>query len=35
MSCGWDVKWLAFTKESDGANFQSKRLGIDEEMDFF
>jgi hypothetical protein len=35
MSCGWDVKWLAFTKESHGANFQSKRLGIDEEMDFF
>jgi hypothetical protein len=32
MSCGWDVKWLVFTKERHGANYQSKRLGIDKEM---
>jgi hypothetical protein len=35
MSCGWDVKWLAFTKERHGANYQSKRLGIDKEMKVF
>jgi hypothetical protein len=32
MSCGWDVKWLAFTTERHGANYRSKRLGIDKEM---
>jgi hypothetical protein len=35
MSCGWDVKWLAFTKEKDGANYQSKHLGIDKQMILF
>jgi hypothetical protein len=35
MCCGWDVKWLAFTKERHGASFQSKRLGIDKEMKVF
>jgi hypothetical protein len=35
MFFGWDVKWIAFTKERDGANYQSKRLGIDKEMTVF
>jgi hypothetical protein len=35
MSCGWDLKWLAFTKERHGANYQSKRLGINKEMKYF
>jgi hypothetical protein len=32
MSCGWDVKWLAFTTERHGAIYHNKRLGIDKEM---
>jgi hypothetical protein len=32
MGCGWDVKWLAFTKERHDANDPSKRLGIGKEM---
>jgi hypothetical protein len=32
MRCGWDVKWLAFTKERHGANDPTKRLGFDKEM---
>jgi hypothetical protein len=32
MSCGWDLKWLVFTKERHGANDPSKCLGNDKEM---
>jgi hypothetical protein len=32
MICGWDVKWLAFTKQRHGANDPSKHLGIEKEM---
>jgi hypothetical protein len=35
MSCGWKLKWLEFSKERQGANYQSKRFGINKEMKVF